>query len=82
MAEVTVRQLAEKLKVAADTLLTQMRDAGLAHASADDVVSDAEKEQLLLHLKRAHGKAEDGEARRITLKRRENTTIKTASAAA
>jgi len=80
MAEVTVRQLAEKLSVAADTLLAQMRDAGLAHASADEAVSDAEKETLLLHLKRAHGKAE-GEPRKISLKRKETTTIKTASAA-
>jgi translation initiation factor IF-2 len=79
MAEVTVRQLAEKLNVAADTLLTQMRDAGLAHASVDAVVSDAEKETLLLHLKRAHGK-DEGEPRRISLKRKETTTIKTASA--
>ncbi|MFP5440271.1 MAG: translation initiation factor IF-2 [Gammaproteobacteria bacterium] len=79
MAEVTVRQLAEKLNVAAETLLTQMRDAGLSHSSADAAVSDAEKEQLLAHLKRAHGKEEAGEARRITLKRKETTTIKTAS---
>ncbi|MFZ5723837.1 MAG: translation initiation factor IF-2 [Pseudomonadota bacterium] len=81
MAEVTVKQLADKLNVAADTLLTQMRDAGLSHASADAAVSDVEKEQLLAHLKRAHGKDEGSEAKRITLKRKETTTIKTASAA-
>lgn len=79
MAEVTVRQLADKLNVAAETLLTQMRDAGLSHSSADEGVSDTEKEQLLGYLKRAHGK-DEGESRRITLKRKENTTIKTASA--
>ena len=62
MAEVTVRQLAEKLNVAAETLLTQMRDAGLSHSSADEGVSDTEKEQLLGHLKRAHGK-DEGEER-------------------
>ncbi len=80
MAEVTVRKLAEKLNVPADTLLTQMRAAGLLHASADEVVSEPEKEQLLGHLKRAHGK-EEPEARRITLKRKETSTLKTASAA-
>ncbi|MFZ5756848.1 MAG: translation initiation factor IF-2 [Pseudomonadota bacterium] len=80
MAEVTVRQLADKLNVTADMLLTQMRDAGLAHSTADAAVSDVEKEQLLSHLKRAHGK-EEGESKRITLKRKETTTIKTASAA-
>lgn len=80
MAEVTVRQLAEKLSVPAETLLAQMRDAGLSQSSVEDVVADAEKEQLLAHLKRAHGKQE-GEAKRITLKRKETTTIKTGTAA-
>ncbi len=82
MAEVTVKQLAEKLNVGADTLLTQMRDAGLAQASADDSVSDTEKEQLLAHLKKSHGKEEGGETKRITLKRKETTTLKTATGAA
>jgi translation initiation factor IF-2 len=80
MADVTVRQLAEKLTVTPEKLLTQMHDAGLSHASADDTVSDAEKEQLLLHLKRAHGK-EDAGPKRITLKRTTTTAIKTTSTA-
>jgi hypothetical protein len=43
MAEVTVKQLAETVGRPVDTLLTQMQEAGLAHKSADDAVSDVEK---------------------------------------
>ena len=80
MAEVTVKQLAETVGRPVETLLAQMREAGLAHTGADDLVSDAEKQQLLVHLKRAHGEAESGPTK-ITLKRKETTTLKVAPAA-
>ncbi|HEX6590592.1 MAG TPA: translation initiation factor IF-2 N-terminal domain-containing protein, partial [Moraxellaceae bacterium] len=57
MAEVTVKQLAETVGRPVETLLTQMQEAGLAHQKADEVVSDAEKQQLLSFLKRAHGES-------------------------
>ena len=80
MAEVTVKQLAETVGRPVETLLAQMREAGLAHQGADEIVSDAEKQQLLVHLKRAHGEAEAGPTK-ITLKRKETTTLKVAPAA-
>ncbi|MCC2638365.1 MAG: translation initiation factor [Moraxellaceae bacterium] len=80
MAEVTVKQLAETVGRPIETLLAQMRDAGLEHQGADEVVSDAEKQQLLAFLKRAHGEA-DGEPRKITLKRKETSTLKVAPSA-
>ena len=40
MAEVTVSQLAETVGTPIDKLLAQMKEAGLAHTSADEVVSD------------------------------------------
>lgn len=75
MAEVTVKQLAETIKRPVETLLTQMKEAGLSQKSATDVVSDAEKQQLLEHLKVAHGEAAAPE--KITLKRKTTTTLKT-----
>lgn len=80
MAEVTVKQLAETVGRPVETLLTQMQEAGLAHQKADEVVSDAEKQQLLAFLKRAHGES-DAEPKKITLKRKETTTLKVAPAA-
>jgi translation initiation factor IF-2 len=76
MAETTVQKLAELVGTPVDTLLTQMRDAGLPHASADDGVSDEQKQQLLSHLRKAHGAA-DAEPKKITLQRKTTTTIKT-----
>jgi translation initiation factor IF-2 len=80
MAEVTVKQLAETVGRPVETLLTQMQEAGLAHKSADDAVSDVEKQQLLAHLKRAHGES-DSEPKKITLKRKETSTLKVAPSA-
>lgn len=80
MAEVTVKQLAETVGRPVETLLTQMQEAGLSHKSADDAVSDTEKQQLLAHLKRAHGES-DSEPKKITLKRKETSTLKVAPSA-
>jgi hypothetical protein len=80
MAEVTVKQLAETVGRPVETLLTQMQEAGLAHKNADDAVSDVEKQQLLVHLKRAHGDSES-EPKKITLKRKETSTLKVAPSA-
>ena len=49
MAEVTVKQLADVVGIPVDKLLTQMKDAGLSHAGADQVVTDDEKQALLAH---------------------------------
>lgn len=80
MAEVTVKQLAETVGRPVETLLTQMQEAGLAHQKADEVVSDVEKQQLLAFLKRAHGES-DAEPKKITLKRKETSTLKVAPSA-
>ena len=75
MAEVTVEQLADVVGIPVETLLQQMKDAGLAHKDAEQAVSDNEKEQLLAHLKRSHGGKEAG-PKKITLKRKSVSTLK------
>jgi len=80
MAEVTVSQFAEALKVPVDRLLTQLDEAGIKVAGADDIISDEAKMELLTHLRRAHGREEDAAApRKITLKRKAQQEIKVAS---
>ncbi len=81
MAEVTVTQFAEVLKVPVEKLLAQLEEAGIKVAGADDTISEDAKHELLTHLRKAHGK-EDGAAapRRITLKRRAQSEIKVSAA--
>ena len=75
MAEVTVKQLSETVGTPVDKLLTQMKEAGLAHTAADEVVSDEDKQTLLSFLKGSHGS--DTEApKKITLKRKTLSTLK------
>jgi translation initiation factor IF-2 len=77
MAQVTVQQLAEVVGASVERLLTQMGEAGLSHAAADEAVSDEDKQTLLAHLKRSHGESEKA-PKRITLKRKTISTLRTA----
>lgn len=77
MAEVTVSQFAEVLKVPVDRLITQLDEAGIKVKGADDIISDEAKMELLTHLRRSHGRQEDAAApRKITLKRKAQQEIK------
>jgi translation initiation factor IF-2 len=82
MAEVTVSQFAEVLKVPVDRLLIQLDQAGIKVDGPDDRISDDAKLELLTHLRRSHGSGEDGDAapRKITLKRKTQSELKLASA--
>jgi len=81
MADVTVTQFAEVLKVPVERLLTQLDEAGIQVSGADATISDEAKMELLTFLRRAHGRTEDGGApRKITLQRKSQGEIKVASA--
>jgi len=80
MADVTVSQLADVVGTPVERLLTQMNDAGLPHKSASDNVSEADKQTLLAHLKSSHGEAAHA-PKRITLKRKTLSTLKTGTGA-
>ena len=82
MADVTVSQFAEALKVPVDKLLAQLDQAGITVAGADDFISEDAKLELLTHLRRSHGSgaAATGSApTRITLKRKTQSELKLAS---
>jgi translation initiation factor IF-2 len=80
MADVTVAQFAEVLKVPVDKLLTQLGEAGIKVKGADDSISEDAKLELLTHLRRAHGQddtpATAAAPRRITLKRKSQSELR------
>jgi len=84
MADVTVAQFAEVLKVPVDKLLSQLDEAGIDVKGSNDTISDDAKLELLTHLRRSHGQsdktAKDAAPRRITLKRKSQSELKLAGA--
>ncbi len=79
MSDVTVAQFAQVLKVSVDILLNQLGAAGITVNSADDVISEDAKMELLTFLQRTHGREEDerGSApKKITLKRRTQSELR------
>jgi len=80
MSDVTVEQFAEVLKVTVDKLLSQLEEAGIKVEGPKDRISEDAKHELLTHLRKAHGKAEDGGApRKITLRRKAQSEIRVAA---
>src|SRR6516225_4130178 len=79
MAVTTVAQFAAELNRPAATLLEQLQSAGVAKATADDALNDADKERLLDYLRTAHGTT-GGERKKITLTRKSTSEIKQADA--
>jgi translation initiation factor IF-2 len=84
MADVTVAQFAEVLKVPVDKLLTQLDEAGIKVSGSDDKISDDAKLELLTHLRRSHGQDEsaaaDAAPRKITLKRKSQSELRLSGA--
>ena len=84
MAEVTVEQFAEVLKVPVEKLLTQLDEAGIKVSGSDAKISDEAKLELLTHLRRSHGQddtpATAAAPRRITLKRKSQSELKLSGA--
>ena len=82
MADVTVAQFAEVLKVPVDRLLQQLDQAGIKVDSAEDMISEDAKHELLTHLRRSHGRDDaqaDAAPRKITLRRKSQSELKLAS---
>jgi len=78
MTQVTVKELAQVVDTPVERLLQQMREAGLPHSSAEQVVTDNEKQALLAHLKSSHGEKKAEAPRKITLQRKTTSTLRVA----
>ena len=80
MADVTVAQFAEVLKVPVEKLLSQLDEAGIKVEGSQDTIGDDAKLELLTHLRRSHGQTESPASvaapRRITLKRKSQSELR------
>ena len=80
MSNTTVSEFATELKKPVDTLLDQLKGAGVPKAAAGDVLTDADKQKLLSYLQISHGTVGAGERKKITLTKKSTTEIKQADA--
>jgi len=71
MGKLNVAQFATELNLPVALLLEQLQSAGIEKQQDTDAISEADKAQLLAHLRQSHG----GGAKRITLARRETSEI-------
>ena len=79
MSSTTVAEFANELKKSTDTLLEQLKSAGVAKSAASDVLTDADKHSLLNFLQSSHGTAM-ADRKKITLVKKQTTEIKQADA--
>ena len=79
MTSTTVTEFASELKKSTDTLLDQLKSAGVSKSSASDVLTEADKQKLLSYLQASHGTA-GAERKKITLVKKSTSEIKQADA--
>ncbi|WP_297426171.1 translation initiation factor IF-2 [uncultured Acinetobacter sp.] len=78
MADKSIKDLAVSVNRSVETLLEQVRDAGLPQRQPEDIISTEQQDTLVNHLKKIHGQ-DVGQAGQITLKRKTTSTAKVAS---
>lgn len=83
MSDMTVKEFAETIHAPVERLLAQMEEAGLAKHEPDDVISNEEKMQLLMFLRKSHGKSEKDPSApsKVTLKRKQVSSLRVSGAA-
>jgi translation initiation factor IF-2 len=77
MSSTTVAEFAAELKKSPDTLLEQLRSAGVAKSAPGDSLSESDKQKLLGYLQASHGTAAP-ERKKITLVKKSTSEIKQA----
>src|SRR3954471_9324335 len=77
MSSTTVAEFASELKKSPDTLLEQLRSAGVAKTAPTDALSESDKQKLLGYLQASHGTA-SAERKKITLVKKSTSEIKQA----
>lgn len=74
MEEVTLDKLAQDVGTTVDRLVQQFAEAGMKKQPGDRVTED-EKQALLTHLNKSHGGTGPSEPAKMTLKRKEKSTL-------
>jgi translation initiation factor IF-2 len=77
MSSTTVAEFANELKKSTETLLEQLKSAGVAKSAPSDPLSEADKQKLLGYLQASHGTA-TAERKKITLVKKSTSEIKQA----
>lgn len=79
MSSTTVAEFASELKKSPETLLEQLKSAGVSKSAPSDPLSEADKQKLLGYLQASHGTASP-ERKKITLVKKSTSEIKQADA--
>jgi translation initiation factor IF-2 len=79
MSSITVAEFASELKKSPDTLIEQLRSAGVEKLAASDALTESDKQKLLSYLQNSHGTA-TAERKKITLVKKSTSEIKQADA--
>ena len=76
MAKITIAEFAKNIGVPTDRLTQQLMEAGMGEKSANGMITDEEKSDLLNFLRRRHSKKDGFEPEKIILKRKTISEIK------
>ena len=79
MSSNTVAEFATELKKSPETLLDQLKAAGVGKASPSDALTESDKQKLLAYLQASHGTA-SADRKKITLVKKSTSEIKQADA--
>jgi len=74
MADITVEELASEIGTPVDRLVSQLANSGV-NKSANDSISQEEKESLLGYLKKQHGDESTAKPSKLTLNRKTKSTL-------
>ncbi|MDD0837431.1 translation initiation factor IF-2 [Curvibacter sp. HBC61] len=77
MSSTTVAEFANELKKSPETLLDQLKSAGVPKRASSDTLTDADKQMLLSYLQASHGTA-SADRKKITLVKKSTSEIKQA----
>ncbi|RQO81388.1 translation initiation factor IF-2 [Acidovorax sp. FJL06] len=79
MSSNTVAEFATELKKSSETLLDQLKAAGVGKAAPSDALTESDKQKLLAYLQASHGTA-SADRKKITLTKKSTSEIKQADA--
>ncbi len=79
MSSTTVAEFATELKKSTETLLDQLKSAGVAKSASSDALTESDKQKLLGYLQASHGTA-TADRKKITLVKKSTSEIKQADA--
>jgi len=79
MSSNTVAEFANELKKSPETLLDQLKAAGVGKAAPSDALTESDKQKLLAYLQASHGTA-SADRKKITLVKKSTSEIKQADA--